>query len=73
MTTGGVGLNGLAREVRGAFAEFLPEELTHIGDLQTAIPRIARDEKLVAAIARSVRKIQSHETQELSLGEIPVR
>jgi DNA modification methylase len=52
-----VGLNGIAKAVHGAFEGFLPAELTHIDDLQTAIPQIARDEELVAAIARSVRKI----------------
>jgi DNA modification methylase len=52
-----VGLNGWAKAVHGAFEEFLPAELTHLDDLQTAIPRIAKDEELVAAIARSVRKI----------------
>jgi DNA modification methylase len=52
-----LGLNGVAKAVHGALEEFLPAELTHIDDLQTAIPQIARDEQLVAAIARSVRKI----------------
>jgi DNA modification methylase len=52
-----VGLNGIAKAVHGAFEGFLPAELTHIDDLQTAIPQIARDKELVAAIARSVRKI----------------
>ena len=57
MTTRAAGLNDLAKAVHGTFEEFLPAELTHIDDLQTAIPRIARDQQLVAAIARSVRKI----------------
>ena len=57
MTSRVVGLNGIAKAVHGAFEGFLPAELTHIDDLQTAIPQIARDEELVAAIARSVRKI----------------
>ena len=67
MTSGAVGVNGLARGVRGAFEEFLPEELTRIDDLQTAIPRIARDKELVASIARSVRKIPTK--HRVSLGD----
>ena len=67
MTTGGIGLNGLAREVRGAFEEFLPDELTHLDDLQTAIPRIARNQELVAAIATSVTKIPTK--HKVSLGD----
>ncbi|MGC2112431.1 MAG: site-specific DNA-methyltransferase [Candidatus Korobacteraceae bacterium] len=67
VTSGAVGLNGLAKAVRGAFEEFLPAELTHIDDLQTAIPRIARDEDLVAAIARSIRKIPTK--HKVSLGD----
>ena len=57
MISRALGLNGVAKAVHGALEEFLPAELTHIDDLQTAIPQIARDEELVAAIARSVRKI----------------
>jgi DNA modification methylase len=57
VTSSAVGLNGWAKAVHGAFEEFLPAELTHLDDLQTAIPRIAKDEELVAAIARSVRTI----------------
>jgi modification methylase len=36
---------------------FLPKELRRLGDLQTAIPRIARDHSLVALIRQAVEKI----------------
>jgi modification methylase len=61
------GLSGIAKAVHGALEEFLPAELTHIDDLQTAIPQIARDKQLVAAIARSVRKIPTR--HKLLLGD----
>lgn len=41
----------------GILEEFLPAELPPIDDLQTAIPRFARDEQLVAAIGRAIRRI----------------
>jgi modification methylase len=41
----------------GMFEEFLPTELPPIHDLQTAIPRIAKNEELVTAIGRAVRRI----------------
>ncbi len=42
-------------------------ELLHIENLQTAIPQIAKDERLVAAIARSVRRVPT--THKLLLGD----
>jgi len=38
---------------------FLPLDLRKIGDLQTAIPRIAKDQRLVKAIRESVQRIPS--------------
>lgn len=38
---------------------FLPPDLRKIGDLQTAIPRIAKDQRLVKAIRDSVQRIPS--------------
>ncbi len=67
MTTRVVGPNSMAKAVHGTFEEFLPAELTHIDDLQTAIPRVARDQELVAAIARAARKIPTR--HELLLGD----
>jgi DNA modification methylase len=46
-----------SKSIDGIFREFLPPDLPAIEDLQTAIPRIAKDEQLVAAIARAVRRI----------------
>jgi modification methylase len=38
-------------------AEFLPEELRHMGDLQTAIPKLAKDQALVELVRRAVLRI----------------
>ena len=46
-----------SRRVEGAFQEFLPPELPEIEDLQTAIPRIAKNRELVSAIGRAARRI----------------
>jgi DNA modification methylase len=43
--------------VEGSLQEFLPADLPPIDNLQTAIPKIAKDEQLIAAIARAVRRI----------------
>jgi modification methylase len=51
----------------GMFEEFLPAELPPIYDLQTAIPRIAKNEQLVTAIGRAVRRIPT--THRLLLGD----
>jgi modification methylase len=37
--------------------DFVPEELRHLGDLQKAIPEVAKEESLVALIQRSVEQI----------------
>jgi len=41
----------------GGFAEFVPSALRKIGDLQTAIPRIAKDQPLLDSIRKSVERI----------------
>jgi modification methylase len=38
-------------------AKFVPEELRHLGDLQSAIPEIAKNEALLALIERAVKEI----------------
>jgi len=48
---------GTARDVN--FVDFLPAALRNLGDLQTAIPRIAKDKVLVNAIRESVEHIPS--------------
>ena len=58
---------GNSNKVGGDLEEFLPPELPHIENLQTAIPQIAKDEQLVAAIARSVRRVPT--THKLLLGD----
>ncbi len=67
MTSRAVTLSSTAKAIGGTFEEFLPAELPHIHDLQTAIPRIAKDERLVAAIARAVRRIPTR--HKLLLGD----
>ena len=57
MSLRAVGSSAKGEGVEGIFREFLPPELPAIDDLQTAIPKIAKDERLVAAIARAVRRI----------------
>jgi DNA modification methylase len=57
----------MAKTVDGIFEEFLPAELPPIDDLQTAIPRLARDQQAVAAIARAVRRIPT--AHKLLLGD----
>jgi modification methylase len=47
--------------------EFLPKELRHIADPQTALPRIAKDETLTRAIERCVSQIPTSHT--LHLGD----
>jgi DNA modification methylase len=61
------GVSGIAKVVDGILEEFLPAELPPIDDLQTAIPRLAKDERVVAAIARAVRRIPT--THTLLLGD----
>ena len=39
------------------FREFVPSELRNLGDLQTAIPRIAKDQALLDSIRKSVEAI----------------
>ena len=53
--------------IEGILQEYLPPDLPPIDDLQTAIPRIAKDEELVATIARAVRRIPT--THKLLLGD----
>ncbi len=38
-------------------AKFVPEELRHLGDLQSAIPDVAKNEALLALIERAVKEI----------------
>ena len=40
-------------------AEFLPEELRGLGDLQTAIPKVAKDPTLLKLIREAVERIPS--------------
>lgn len=37
--------------------DFVPSELSHLADLQTAIPEIAKDEKLLARIRQAVQQV----------------
>src|ERR1700677_151779 len=46
---------------------FLPPELCELGDLQTAIPRIAKDRKLTRLISLAVREIPT--THDLRRGD----
>ncbi len=57
MTSRAATLSLTAKVSGGVFEEFLPTELPPIHDLQTAIPRIAKNEELVTAIGRAVRRI----------------
>ena len=45
-----------------SLSEFLPEGLRHLGDLQTAIPRLAKDLTLIEIIRRTVAQIPTHHT-----------
>ena len=38
-------------------AKFVPEELSRLGDLQTAIPEVAKNDVLLTLIERAVREI----------------
>ena len=38
-------------------AKFVPEELRRLGDLQSAIPEVAKDEAFLALIERAVKQI----------------
>ena len=42
-----------------ALEQFVPDELRSLDDVQTAIPRIARDERLIRLIETAVRTIPS--------------
>jgi len=50
-------VSGTSRTVEGIFQKYLPAELPEIEDLQTAIPQLAKNEQLVAAITRAARRI----------------
>ena len=54
-------------ETTGDLSAFLPEELGDLGDLQKAIPRIAKDARLTAIIDHGLPNIPS--THELRLGD----
>jgi modification methylase len=43
--------------VHADLAKFVPEELRHLGDLQSAIPEVAKNEALLALIERAVKEI----------------
>ncbi len=43
--------------LKSSLSEFLPREVSKLEDPQTAIPRIAKDQKLIARIEDSVRRI----------------
>lgn len=45
-----------------SLSEFLPKELRHLGDLQTAIPRLAKDSALIELIRRTVAQIPTRHT-----------
>ena len=55
MKTAAIQKPGIVDE--GGFAEFVPSALRKIGDLQTAIPRIAKDQPLLDSIRKSVERI----------------
>ena len=67
MTPRAASVGGMAKAIDGILEEFLPSELPPIDDLQTAIPRLAKDEQVVAAIARALRRIPT--THKLLLGD----
>ena len=50
-----------------ALAELLPFNIQELGDLQTAIPRIAKDKHFVEQIQATVRRVPTHHT--LVLGD----
>jgi len=43
-------------------SDFLPQELRHLAGIQTAIPRIAKDEKLVDLLRKAVERIPTRHT-----------
>ena len=48
--------------VWGKLEKYLPVELSHIDNLQTAIPRIAKDERLIHEISAAVRMLPTKHT-----------
>ncbi|HVP54087.1 MAG TPA: site-specific DNA-methyltransferase [Candidatus Eisenbacteria bacterium] len=56
------------RAVWGRFKGLLPEQLTEIEDLQTAIPQIAKDDRLVRQLVASARMIPTR--HQLFLGDV---
>ncbi len=50
------------KAVWGKLGKYLPAELSHIDNLQTAIPRIAKDERLIREIAGAVRTLPTRHT-----------
>ena len=55
------------KAVWGKLEKYLPAELSHIDNLQTAIPQIAKDERLIREIAGAVRMIPTRHS--LLLGD----
>lgn len=51
-----------AEQTRASLLQYVPAELRTIGDLQTAIPRIAKDPHLVELIADAVRHVPTTHT-----------
>lgn len=55
------------KAVWGKLEKYLPAELSHTDNLQTAIPRIAKDERLIREIAGAVRMLPTR--HDLLLGD----
>jgi hypothetical protein len=53
-------------------SRYVPEELVHLGDPQTAIPRIAKDPELIRLIERAVHQVPtSHSLHRGDAREMP--
>jgi hypothetical protein len=57
----------LPEKVALDISEFVPRELRNLGDLQKAIPRLAKDEQAVRAIEQAVQTIPT--THHLYMGD----
>lgn len=63
-----MGNSAMTRSIcNSALSDFLPSELGDLSDIQRAIPRIAKDEKLTTLIEQVLPKIPSH--HDLYLGD----
>ncbi len=59
--------NGKSQSENGIWGRFIPKEIGPIANPQTALPLIAKDEKLIAAIQRAVKEIPTEHS--LFLGD----